>query len=88
LIRNLIQVGNIGVAYTDLEKASKIMDASTIPSIAVLPVTLRSGKPVKPAEEIPRYTLFSTVRRSEIALWMVQAVENFKDFNGRSVLVG
>lgn len=75
VIRKLVTLGNIGVAYTDLERAEQQMQASEFNAVAVRPVTLSPGNPTGKASTTDSYHLLSTVRRSDVALWMIRNIE-------------
>ena len=75
VIRKLVTLGNIGVAYTDLERAEQQMQASELNAVAVRPVTLSPGNPTGKASTTDSYHLLSTVRRSDVALWMIRNIE-------------
>ncbi len=72
IIKKMISFGNIGVAYQDLEKAEKLVQESEIESIAVRPVTLIPGSPTGKAKPTNTYSLFSTIRRSDVAEWIIR----------------
>ncbi|MEO1023592.1 MAG: NAD(P)H-binding protein [Bacteroidota bacterium] len=72
LIKKMITLGNIGLAYRDLEHAEQLIQRSALPSLTVRPVTLLLGKPSGKAKPSEAYTLFSTIRRSDIATWIIE----------------
>jgi hypothetical protein len=51
-------------------------------------VTLTDGAPRKTARAVYRYGLKSTIRRSEVASWMLDAVVLPEPFGGRYVMLG
>lgn len=84
-IRRMIRLGNVGVAYADLECA----EAAARPGwLAVRPVTLLRGAPTGRAKPVVRYGLFSTIRRADVATWMVDAAEAPAEQRGPAVLLG
>lgn len=89
LIRAMIGAGNVGVAYRDLDAAEAVMrGAPEVSSLAVRPVTLLNGAPRGSAGEVNRYGLFSTVRRGDVARWMVDAAEREGAPGTSAVLLG
>ncbi len=78
IIKKMISFGNIGVAYQDLEKAERLIGDAEIDFITVRPVTLIPGKPTGKAKSSNKYTLFSTIRRSDVADWMVRNLAKSK----------
>jgi hypothetical protein len=65
-----------------------LLAASDRDWLAVRPVTLTDGAPRKPARAVTRYGLMSTIRRSEVATWMLDAVAQPARFAVRHVLLG
>jgi uncharacterized protein YbjT (DUF2867 family) len=87
-VRRLVASGNVAVAYRDLAAAEEVLAASGLDWLAVRPVTLLDGPPRRPARPVARYGLLSTIRRSEVARWMLDAVERPAPFAERRVLLG
>jgi uncharacterized protein YbjT (DUF2867 family) len=86
-VRRLVAAGNVAVAYRDLAAMEAALAASALDWLAVRPVTLVDGAPSGGAREVERYALTSTVRRSNVAEWMLGAVERGA-LGGRAVLLG
>jgi uncharacterized protein YbjT (DUF2867 family) len=87
-VRLLVASGNVAVAYRDLAAMEALLAASDRDWLAVRPVTLADGEPRKPARAVSRYGLTSTVRRSEVASWMLDAVAQPEPFAERRILLG
>jgi hypothetical protein len=87
-IRRLVASGNVAVAYRDLAAMEALLAASDREWLAVRPVTLTDGAPRRPARAVARYGLTSTIRRSEVARWMLDAVTQPTSFAERQVLLG
>ena len=87
-VRKMIAAGNVGVAYHDLEVAERAMDRVRLNSLAVRPVTLLPGTPTGTAGPVNRYGLLSTVRRSDVAKWMLDIADGTQSFDGKTVLLG
>lgn len=86
-VGRLVDTGNVGVAYRDLEAAEA--RAPDDPRwTAVRPVTLLPGGPTGHVGPVPRYGLFSTVRRADVALFMLEVAEGARSVEGPAVLVG
>jgi uncharacterized protein YbjT (DUF2867 family) len=87
-VRRLIAAGNVGVAYRDLDAMETTLAASTLDWLVVRPVTLTDGPPRGNARPVARYALTSTIRRADVAAWMLAAVERPAPFEQRRVLLG
>ena len=87
-VRWLVRQGQLRVAYRDLERMEQVLACSGLDILTVRPVTLLDGPPRKQAQEVERYGLTSTVRRSEVADWMLSAAERPDRFSKRAVLLG
>jgi hypothetical protein len=87
-VKRLIRAGNLGVAYRDLADMEGTLANSSLDWCAVRPVTLVNGTPRRPALPVQRYRLTSLIRRSEVAAWMLDAVERPTQFADRQVLLG
>jgi len=87
-VRRMVSLGNIHIAYKDLENAERIIEHAGINSLAVRPVTLVPGAPTGKAGPTNRYTLLSIVRRGDVAQWMLNAAESGQLFENKSVLLG
>ena len=87
-VRWLVTRGNIAVAYEDLARMESLLRASTLDWLAVRPVTLVHGPPTGRARPVARYTMMSRVRRSDVAAWVLSALEQREPFIDRTVLLG
>lgn len=70
-LRWMFDHSNIGVAYADLEKMEAILRASALDWMAVRPVTLANGPATGRVKVVDRYRLAATIRRSDVAAWML-----------------
>ena len=84
----LVTRGNIAVAYEDLERMEEVLRGSNLDWLAVRPVTLAEGPPTGRARPVDRYGMTSMVRRSDVATWMLDALERGEPFSERTVLLG
>jgi uncharacterized protein YbjT (DUF2867 family) len=80
--------GNIAVAYEDLARMESILRASALDWLAVRPVTLAHGPPTGRARPVARFTMTSSVRRSDVAAWVLDALERREPSAERAVLLG
>jgi uncharacterized protein YbjT (DUF2867 family) len=88
VIRWMAGAGNVGVAYRDLAEMERQLSASRLDWLAVRPVTLMNGPPTGFASKVDRYGLFSIVRRSDVAAWMLGALSRPTPFVEQTVLLG
>lgn len=86
--RWLVSRGNVAVAYHDLARMEALLAASTLDWIVARPVTLIDGPPTGRARAVARYTLTSTIRRSDVATWLVDAAERPGVVAERRVMIG
>jgi len=88
VIRWMVGAGTIGVAYRDLAEMERQLSASRLDWLAVRPVTLMNGAPTGYAGKVDRYGLFSIVRRSDVAAWMLGALARPSPYVEQTVLLG
>jgi uncharacterized protein YbjT (DUF2867 family) len=87
-VRRLVATGNVGVAYRDLAAMEDMLAASGLDWLVVRPVTLSNGLPRGNARVVERYTMVSTIRRADVAAWMLAAAERPEAFTERRVMLG
>jgi len=88
VIRWIAGAGNVGVAYRDLADMERQLSASRLDWLAVRPVTLMNGGPTGLARKVDRYGLFSIVRRSDVAAWMLGALARPTPYVEQTLLLG
>lgn len=88
LVKRMIHAGHVGTAYRDLTVMERLFEESDLDWLMVRPVTLVHGKPTERARPVDRFRLLSTVRRSDVAAWMLAAAENDFPLGRRCVLLG
>ncbi len=88
VIRWMTGAGSVGVAYRDLAEMERQLSASRLDWLAVRPVTLMNGRPTGLARRVDRYGLFSIVRRSDVAAWMLGALSRPTPYVEQTVLLG
>jgi putative NADH-flavin reductase len=74
-VRTLLSLGNVGVAYRDLAVMEGQLAMRALDWLAVRPVTLVHGDVSGAAREVDRFTMRSTVRRADVAQWMIERIE-------------
>jgi uncharacterized protein YbjT (DUF2867 family) len=87
-VKKLVETANVGIAYRDLERMESVLGDSGLDWCVARPVTLVDGSPTGAAREVPRYGLTSTIRRSDVAHWMLAMAEHEGPVAPRQVLLG
>jgi uncharacterized protein YbjT (DUF2867 family) len=87
-VRTLVETASVGVAYRDLERMETVLGESGLDWCVARPVTLVDGAPTGGARAVPRYGLTSTIRRSDVAHWMLAVAEHEGPVTERQVLLG
>ncbi len=87
-VQRLIDAGNVAVAYRDLAAMEAQLPSSRLDWLAVRPVTLVDGPVTGAAHAVDRYSLFSTIRRADVAQWMVEQAEVRTPLTVRDVMLG
>jgi len=87
-VRWMVGAGNVGVAYRDLAEMERLLSASRLDWLAVRPMTLVDGPPTGRVGKVERYGLFSIVRRSDVAAWMLGALARPTTFVQQTVMIG
>ena len=87
-VQRLVSTGNVAVAYRDLAGMEARFAASSLDWLAVRPVTLTPGGPLGRVRQVDRYALTSTIRRADVASFMVAAATRHDSFMNHTVLLG
>ena len=87
-ISSLIQNSNIAIAFRDLENMEEIYAKSGLDSLVVRPVTLVDGEPNDRAKVVEWYRKSSEISKSDVAGWMLDALERPERFENRSEMIG
>lgn len=87
-VQQLVQTGNVAVAYRDLAGMEARLAASSLDWLAVRPVTMMNGAPAGRARPVQQYGLMSIVRRADVAAWMVSAATQHDSFINHTILLG
>jgi uncharacterized protein YbjT (DUF2867 family) len=87
-VTQLVRLGQVGIAYRDLAAMESVLTGSELDWLAVRPVTLVNGRPTGRAGPVANYHLWSHVRRSDVAAWMLGAMEEPAPYARRHVLLG
>ena len=87
-VQRLVSTGNVAVAYRDLAGMEARLGASSLDWLAVRPVTMVPGNPLGRARPVDRYGLTSTIRRADVASWMVAAATQHDSFVNHAILLG
>jgi uncharacterized protein YbjT (DUF2867 family) len=85
-VRRLVASGNVAVAYEDLARMEAALAEGDAEWVVARPVTLVDGAPIG-ARQVARYGLTSTIRRADVAAWMLAAAERPAPLAGRRVMI-
>jgi uncharacterized protein YbjT (DUF2867 family) len=88
IVRWVVSAGNVGLAYRDLAEMERRLSASSLDWLAVRPVTLVNGPPTGLAGKVDSYGLFSMIRRSDLAAWMLGALARPTPYIEQTVMIG
>lgn len=84
----MIRAGSVGTAYRDLTAMEAVLDESHLDWLIVRPVTLVNGPPTGGTRELSRFHVNSLVRRSDVATYLVSAIDSGSSLGTRKVLLG
>jgi uncharacterized protein YbjT (DUF2867 family) len=87
-VRQLMKVGQLATAYEDLNKMEAVLVQSSLDWAVARPVTLVDGPPTGGAHAVAHYGVTSTVRRADVAAWMLAQLEHDGELPVRQVLLG
>jgi putative NADH-flavin reductase len=87
-VQQLLSLGNVAVAYRDLAAMELHLPVSGLDWLLIRPVALVNGAVRGAAREVSRFALSSTIRRADVAQWMVERVEQQGEFTRRYVTLG
>ncbi|MEM6335849.1 MAG: NAD(P)H-binding protein [Bacteroidota bacterium] len=88
MMRWLIGHSKIGKAYADLAGMEQVLAGSSLDWTAVRPVTLFYGPQTGSARVVATYATTALIRRSDVAQWMLGAVEQAGDPESRTPMIG
>jgi uncharacterized protein YbjT (DUF2867 family) len=87
-VRWMVSAGNVGTAYRDLAEMERILSASRLDWLAVRAVTLVDGPPTGRVGKVSRFGLFSIIRRSDVATWMLGALARPTPYIEQTIMLG
>jgi uncharacterized protein YbjT (DUF2867 family) len=87
-VRWMVSAGNVGAAYRDLAEMERILSAGCLDWLAVRPVTLVDGPPTGRIGKVSRFGLFSIIRRSDVATWMLGALVRPTPYIEQTIMLG
>jgi len=84
----MIRSSNVRIAFDDYDKMEKIFLKSNIDSLAVRPVGFVEGQPTNDAKIVDRFKMSSKISKSDVAKWMIDALEREAPFKTPSEMIG
>jgi putative NADH-flavin reductase len=83
-----VAVSKIAVHYRDFEEMEQIYRNGNIDCLVVRPVKMNDGPATDNAAVVDRLTTFSKITRSDVAKWMVDALERPVPFQHFAEMIG
>lgn len=87
IIKWMISKSNMKASYEDLGQMESIFEKSGVDWMAVRPVTLIDGMPSGKIKETNYYGLLNRIKRSDVAIWMLNKVEQEESFLNRTPMI-
>lgn len=87
LIKWMILHSNMNASYKDLTRMESIFEKSNLDWMAVRPVTLKKGSPSGQVRETEYYGLLDRIKRADVAVWMLNRVEQEDSFLNRTPMI-
>ena len=84
----LIRSSNIKFTFDDLDNMEKILHNGNIDSLAVRPVGLVNGESSNRAKIVDRFKMSSKISKSDVAKWMLDALEREERFKSPTEMIG
>ncbi len=88
ITRFLFRVSKLSVTLRDSENMEAVYANSGLDSLVVRPVRLVDGQPTDRARILDRCSISSKISRSDVAGWMLDALERPEPFGSRSEIIG
>ena len=87
-MKMMIKLSNVKVSYEDLFNMEIAMKNSSIDTLALRPVGLNDGKVTNSAKIVDGCGLASQISRSDVAVWMLDALERTEKFTNPTEIIG
>jgi len=87
-IMSMVDSSNIAISFRDLEKMEHVFGESGLDTLVVRPVTLVEGEASDRAGIVEVYEATSQISKSDVAAWMLDAVERSGPFDHRAEMIG
>jgi putative NADH-flavin reductase len=87
ITRLLFRTSNLAITLRDSENMEEVYRNSGLDSLAVRPARLVNGEPTNRARIVERCGISSKIARSDVAGWMLDALERAEPFKSRSEMI-
>ncbi|HEY4222358.1 MAG TPA: NAD(P)H-binding protein [Myxococcota bacterium] len=87
MMRALLALSQVGVAYQDLDKAEGVLASSSLDWLAVRPVTLSNKPAGKPVVEVPTFATTATISRADVGKYMLDRVVDKALYDKHSAMI-
>lgn len=84
----MVASSKIKVTYDDLDKMESIFASSDVDSLSLRPVGLVEAEPSQRAQVVERFTAASQIAKSDVAQWMLDALERQSRFTSPTEMIG
>lgn len=84
----LIKKSNVKIAFSDFDKMENILHESDIESLSVRPVGLIDKTPSNKAKIVNEFSMSSRISKSDVAIWMLDALERKDSFSTPTEMIG
>lgn len=87
-LQAVIQSSNINKVFQDLENMERVLTHSNLDTLAVRPVALANGDQTGSAQIVDAFHKTSRITYSDVALWILDAIERPEPFTLRTEMIG
>lgn len=84
----MIGSSNVKLTFADFDNMEKILHSSNIDSLSVRPVGLVDEQPTDKAKIVDRFITSSKISKSDVAKWMIDALEREERFKNPTEMIG
>lgn len=87
-MNSLIQLSNVKLSIADLGNMEQVMQHSQLDTLAIRPVGLTDSQQTESIGIVDKFNMSSTISRTSVALWLIDAVARQERFNRPTEMIG